>query len=85
MINIPGVAVTQGAEKLKCQPFSFYVFEERPCAQAIVKGVVEILSNEVTIGLGLDNALVSERVRDISEGLSFTWWRDMSLLASEPK
>lgn len=85
MIDIPGVAVAQGAEKLKCKPFSFYVFEERSCAQAIVKGVVEILSDEVAVGLGLDNALVSKSVRDIGEGLSFTWWMDVSLLATEPR
>lgn len=81
MVNIPGVAVAQGAEELKRQPFSFYVLEERSCAQAIVEGVVEVLSDEVPVGLGLDNALVSESVRDIGEGLSFTWWGKVSILA----
>lgn len=62
MVNILRVTVAQGAQQLEREPFSFYVLEKGPRAQAIVKGIIEVLSDEVTVRLGLDDSLVSEGV-----------------------
>lgn len=72
MVYVPRMAVAQSTEKLERYPFLFYVFEERPRTQAIVQGIVEVLADKVAVGLGLDNSLVSEGVRDVGEKLALT-------------
>lgn len=64
------MTVAQGANKLKRYPLPFYVFQKGPGTQTIVERVVEVLSDKVAIGFGLDDALVSESIGNVGQGLS---------------
>lgn len=70
MVDVSGVAVSQGAEKLKCQPLLFDILEKRTGAYSIIKGAVEELANEIPVGLRFDDALESKGVGNLSKSLS---------------
>lgn len=72
MVYIPRMAVAQSTEKLERYPFLFYVLEEGPRTQAIVERVVEVLADQVAVGLGLDNSLVPEGIWNVGEKLALT-------------
>lgn len=73
MIDILRVAVAQSAEQLEREPFPFYVLEEGPCAQAIIERIVEVLSDEVPVRLGLDDSLVTQGVGYVGESFSLPY------------
>lgn len=70
MVDFSGVAVAQGAQQLKCEPFLLNVFEEGSGAETVVEGGIEELADEVSVRFGFDNALEGEGVGDIGECLA---------------
>ena len=71
MVNVSAMAVAQGAQQLESEPPLLYVFKKRSGAEAIVEGVVEELSDQVTVSLCLYCSLVAQGVGDIGKSFAF--------------
>jgi hypothetical protein len=77
MVDVPGMAVSHSAEKLKGKPFLLNVFQKRTrtddvsdvfialirfVPEAVIERAMNILTNKITIGARFDDSVISQGV-----------------------